>query len=69
MLLETIAVIALISPISGSTAWSLRDNVGKKWQILVLYVGPIIDAWFVWLLMDWLGFGLVATWGLSLIHI
>ena len=66
MLLETIAVIALISPISGSTAWSLKDNVEKKWQILVLYVGPIIDAWFVWLLMDWLGFGFAATWGCTI---
>ena len=65
MLIETIAVIALISPISAS-AWSLRKDVEKKWQILVLYVGPIIDAWFVWLLMDWLGFGFVATWGCTI---
>ena len=66
MLIETIAVIALITPISATAAWSLRRDVEKKWQTLVLYVGPIIDAWLVWLLMDWLGFGFVATWGCTL---
>ena len=66
MLIETIAVIALITPISASAAWSLRKDVEKKWQILLLYIGPIIDAWFVWLLMDWLDFGFVATWGCTI---
>ncbi|MEC7178937.1 MAG: hypothetical protein VXW28_06555, partial [Candidatus Thermoplasmatota archaeon] len=66
MLFETIAVIALITPISASAAWTLRKDVEKKWQILLLYIGPIIDAWFVWLLMDWLDFGFVATWGCTI---
>ena len=66
MLIETIAVFALITPISASAAWSLRNDVEKKWQILLLYIGPIIDAWFVWLLMDWLDFGFVATWGCTI---
>ena len=66
MLIETIAVIALITPISASAAWSLRKDVEKKWQILLLYIGPIIDAWFVWFLMDWLDFGFVATWGCTI---
>ena len=66
MLIETIAVIALITPISASTAWILRGDVERKWQILILYVGPIIDAWFVWLMMDWLDFGFVATWGCTI---
>ena len=56
MLIETLVVFALITPISAWTAWSLRGDVEKKWYLLILYFGPIIDAWFVWLLMDWLGF-------------
>ena len=66
MLIETIAVIALIFPISASAAWSLRKDVEKKWQTLVICIGPVIDAWFVWLLLDWLNFGFVATWGCTI---
>ena len=66
MLIETIVVFALITPISASTAWSLRGDVRKKWYTLILYFGPIIDAWFVWLLMDWLELGIFATWGCTL---
>ena len=57
MLFETLAVIGLISPISATSAWVLRNDVQKLWQTIILYIGPIIDAWFVWLLLDWLEMG------------
>ena len=40
MLIETIAVIALITPISGTSAWSLRNDVERKWHIVLLYAVP-----------------------------
>ena len=49
MLFETLAIIALITPISATSAWVLRNDVEKIWQTILLYAGPIIDAWFVWL--------------------
>mgnify|MGYP006262510945 CR=1 FL=1 len=63
MLFETLAVIVLITPISATSAWVLRNDVQKLWQTLILYIGPIIDAWFVWLLLDWLEMGFFSTWG------
>ena len=66
MLIETIAVIALITPISGSLAWSLRNDVERKWHIVLLYAVPIIDAWLVYLLMNWLEMGFVSTWGCTI---
>lgn len=66
MLFETLAVIVLITPISATSAWVLRNDVQKFWQTLILYIGPIIDAWFVWLLLDWLEMGFVSTWGCTI---
>ncbi len=66
MLIETIAVIALITPISGSLAWSLRNDLERKWHILLLYAVPIIDAWLVYLLMNWLEMGFASTWGCTI---
>ena len=66
MLFETLAVIVLITPISATSAWVLRNDVQKLWQTLILYIGPIIDAWFVWLLLDWLEMGFFSTWGCTI---
>ena len=66
MLFETLAVIGLISPISATSAWVLRNDVQKFWQTIILYIGPIIDAWFVWLLLDWLEMGFFSTWGCTI---
>ena len=67
MLIETIAVIALITPISGTSAWSLRNDVERKWHIVLLYANcTIIDAWLVYLLMNWLEMGFVSTWGCTI---
>ena len=66
MLIETIAVFVLITPISALPAWTLRKDVTKKIHIAILYFGPIIDAWFVWFLLDWLGMGFVSTWGCTI---
>ena len=63
MLFETLAIIALITPISATSAWVLRNDVEKIWQTILLYVGPIIDAWFVWLFLDWFDMGFFSTWG------
>ncbi len=40
MLFETLAVIALIIPISASSAWGLRRDVSKLWYLPILGVGP-----------------------------
>ena len=66
MLIETIAVIALITPISGTSAWSLRNDVERKWHIVCFMQCPIIDAWLVYLLMNWLEMGFVSTWGCTI---
>ena len=66
MLFETLAIIALITPISATSAWVLRNDVEKIWQTILLYVGPIIDAWFVWLFLDWLEMGFFSTWGCTI---
>ena len=66
MLFETLAVFVLITPISATSAWVLRNDVQKLWQTLILYIGPIIDAWFVWLLLDWLEMGFFSTWGCTI---
>lgn len=66
MLFETLAVIVLILPISASSAWGLRNDFFKKWYILILALGPIIDAWIIWYLLNWLELGLVATWGCTI---
>ena len=63
MLIETIAVVALISPISLPAAWTLRKDVTKPWHVVILGIGPIIDSWLVWLLLTWLEMGVFATWG------
>ncbi len=62
MLSETIAVIVLIFPISLVATWSLRNDIAKSWQLVVMVVGPIADAWLTWLLMYWLEMGFLATW-------
>ena len=62
MLYETIAVIVLIFPISLVATLPLRNDVTKPWQLVVMIVGPIADAWLIWLLMDWLEMGFMATW-------
>ncbi|MDC0557000.1 ABC transporter permease [Candidatus Poseidoniaceae archaeon] len=66
MLFETLAVIVLILPISASSAWGLRNDFFKKWYILILALGPIIDAWIIWYLLNWLELGFVATWGCTI---
>ena len=66
MLFETLAVIALIIPISASTAWGLKRDVSKLWYLLILVFGPIIDAWVVWWLLDWMEMGFFATWGCTI---
>ena len=66
MLLETLAVFVLITPISATSAWVLRNDVEKLWQSIILYIGPIIDAWFVWLLLDWLEMGFFSIWGCTI---
>ena len=67
MLIETIAVIALITPISGTSAWSLRNDVEKEMAYcFALCRYPIIDAWLVYLLMNWLEMGFVSTWGCTI---
>ena len=66
MLFETLAVFVLITPISATSAWVLRNDVEKLWQSIILYIGPIIDAWFVWLLLDWLEMGFFSTWGCTI---
>ena len=59
-------VIALITPISATSAWVLRNDVEKLWQTVLLYVGPIIDAWLVYYLLTWMEMGLFATWGCTI---
>jgi putative ABC transport system permease protein len=66
MLIETIAVFVLIIPISASSAWGLRSDVPRLWYLPILVFAPIIDAWLVWLALDWFGMGFVATWGCTL---
>ncbi|MFL2981282.1 MAG: FtsX-like permease family protein [Candidatus Poseidoniaceae archaeon] len=66
MFLETLVVIALITPISATSAWVLRNDVEKLWQTVLLYVAPIIDAWLVYYLLTWLEMGLFATWGCTI---
>ena len=66
MLYETLAIVVLITPISATSAWSLRKDVRNIWSSLVLLLGPIIDAWLVWLLLNWLEIGFMATWGCTL---
>ena len=66
MLYETLAIVLLITPISATSAWSLRKDVRNIWSSLVLLLGPIIDAWLVWLLLNWLEIGFMATWGCTL---
>ena len=62
MLVETIVVIALISPISVSTAWSLRNDVNHYWKTILIGLGPVIDAWIVWFFISLFDLSLVATW-------
>ena len=62
MLYETIAVIVLILPVSLVATWSLRSDVSRSWQLGVMIIGPVGDAWLTWLLMCWLEMGFVATW-------
>ncbi len=66
MFLETLAVIALITPISATSAWVLRKDVEKIWQSILIYVGPIVDAWLVYYLLNWLEMGFFATWGCTI---
>ena len=66
MLIETLAVFVLITPISATSAWILRKDVAKIWQTVLLYIGPIIDAWLVWFLLDWLEMGFFSTWGCTI---
>jgi putative ABC transport system permease protein len=66
MLFETLAVIVLILPISASSAWGLRNDFFKKWYLVILAFGPIIDAWIIWYLLNWLELGFVATWGCTI---
>ena len=66
MILETIAVFALIIPISVSSAWGLRKDVSKSWYLLILIFGPVIDAWIVWWVLDWMEMGFFATWGCTI---
>lgn len=66
MLFETLVVIVLILPISASSAWGLRNDFFKKWYIVILALGPIIDAWIIWYLLNWLELGSVATWGCTI---
>ena len=66
MLFETLAVIALIIPISASSAWGLRRDFSSRWNVPILVLGPIVDAWVVWWFLNWLGFGFFATWGCTI---
>ena len=66
MLFETLAVIALIIPISASSAFGLRRDVSKFWYIPILVLVPILDAWIVWWLLDWFEMGFFATWGCTI---
>ena len=66
MLFETLAVIALIIPISASSAWGLRRDFSSRWYVPILVLGPIVDAWIVWWFLNWLGFGFFATWGCTI---
>ena len=66
MLFETLAVIALIIPISASSAWGLRRDFSRVWYLPILVLGPIVDAWIVWWFLNWLGFGFFATWGCTI---
>ena len=66
MLLETIVVICIITPISATATWFLRNDVKSKIKLLILLVGPVIDSWLTWYLMGWLNVGLFATWGCTL---
>ena len=66
MLFETLAVIALIIPISASSAWGLRRDFSRGWYLPILVLGPIVDAWIVWWFLNWLGFGFFATWGCTI---
>ncbi|MGY8746377.1 MAG: hypothetical protein ACKVG2_07495, partial [Candidatus Poseidoniales archaeon] len=66
MLLETLAVIVLIVPISASSAWGLRRDVSKYWYLGILILAPVLDAWIVWWLLDWLEMGFFATWGCTI---
>ena len=63
MLYETLAVLLLVLPISATSAWVLRNDMEKFWYSSVLTLGPVIDAWLVWWLLDWQEMGFFATWG------
>ncbi len=66
MLYEIFAVIALVAPMSLGAAYALRKDVAAFWQTVLIGVGPILDAFIVWWLMNWQEMGLVATWSMTL---
>ncbi len=66
MLFETIAIIALIIPVSLSSAWGIRNDFEKKIYFWIQIFGPVIDAWLAWLILTWLDFSFMAVWGCTL---
>ena len=66
MLIEAIAVIVLILPLSATSAWGLRNDVPKIWYLPILVFAPILDAWIVWWALDWFGMGFAAIWGCTI---
>ena len=41
--------------------------MGRSWYFLVLVIGPVIDAWLVLILLQWLQLSVPATWGSALV--
>lgn len=66
MLFETIAIFALILPISVSSAWGIRNDFERKTYLWLQILGPIIDAWLVWYILTWMEFSFMAVWGCTM---
>ena len=62
MLLETGIVILLILPISITATWVLRNDFERTSYRFILLFGPVIDAWLIWCLLEYLGINSIGKW-------
>jgi putative ABC transport system permease protein len=67
MLLDALILCLLVVPFTTWSAIGMRHDLGRRWYLLLLVIGPVIDAWLVLILLQWLQMSGPATWGCALV--
>ena len=67
MLLDALILCLLVVPFTTWSTIGMRHDLGRSWYFVVLVIGPVIDAWLVLILLQWLQLSVPATWGSALV--